>query len=76
MTQTAFERLGPTNRVLKRAQYEACAFSLYDGDVLIRNESHLNPADYEYCVTIVDGIPTACECPADERVVNRDRMRK
>jgi len=67
MTQTALERLSPTNRVLKRAQYEAFAFSLYDGDVLIRNESHLNPADHEYRVTIVDGIPTTCECPADKR---------
>ena len=38
MTQTVLERLSPTNRVLKRAQYEAFAFSLYDGDVLIRNE--------------------------------------
>jgi len=67
MTQSLLERLSPTNRVLKRAQYEAFAFSLYDGDVLIRNESHLNPADHEYRVTVVDGIPTTCECPADKR---------
>ena len=67
MTQSLLERLSPTNRVLKRAQYEAFAFSLYDGDVLVRNESHLNPADHEYRVTVVDGIPTACECPADKR---------
>ncbi len=67
MPQTILERLSPTNRVLKRAQYEALAFSLYDGDVLVRNESHLNPTDHEYRVTIVDGIPTTCECPADKR---------
>jgi len=67
MTQTVLERLSPKNRVLKRAQYEAFAFSLFDGDVLVRNESHLNPADHEYCVTISDGIPTTCECPADKR---------
>jgi hypothetical protein len=67
MTQTVLERLNPTNRVLKRAQYEAFAFSLYDGDVLVRNESHLNPADHEYRVTVVDGIPKTCECPADKR---------
>ena len=67
MTQTVLERLSPKNRVLKRAQYEAFAFSLYDGDVLVRNESHLNPADHEYRVTVVDGIPRTCECPADER---------
>ncbi len=67
MTQSLLERLSPTNRVLKRAQYEAFAFSLYDGDVLVRNESHLNPGDHEYRVTIVEGIPTTCECPADKR---------
>mgnify|MGYP006286582949 CR=1 FL=1 len=67
MTQSLLERLSPTNRVLKRAQYEAFAFSLYDGDILIRNESHLDPADHEYRVTVVDGIPESCECPADER---------
>ena len=67
MTQSLLERLSPTNRVLKRAQYEAFAFSLYDGDVVVRNESHLNPTDHEYRVTVVDGIPTTCECPADKR---------
>ena len=67
MTQSLLERLSPTNRVLKRAQYEAFAFSLYDGDVLVRNESHLQPGDHEYRVTIVDGIPESCECPADKR---------
>ncbi len=66
MTQTALERLDPTNRVLKRAQYEAFEFSLCDGDVLVRNESHLRPTDHEYRVTVIDGIPTTCECPADE----------
>jgi hypothetical protein len=39
----------------------------YDGDVLIRNESHLDPANHKYRVTVVDGIPESCECPADER---------
>ena len=58
--------LDPTNRVLKRAQYEAFAFSLLDGDVRVRNESHQDPANHEYRVTIVDGVPAACECPADE----------
>jgi len=67
MAHSLLERLSPPNRVLKRAQYEACAFSLYDGDVLVRNESHLNPADHEYRVTIVDGVPESCECPANER---------
>ena len=56
--------LEPTNRVLKRAQYEALEFSLLDGDVLVRNESHRAPAAHTYRVTVVDGVPIACECPA------------
>ena len=56
-----------SSRVLKRAQYEAFAFSLYEGDILVRNESHADPAAHEYRVTIADGQPIACECPADER---------
>jgi hypothetical protein len=67
MTQTVLEKLNPTDRVLKRAQYEAFAFSLYDGDVLIRNGSHLHPTDHEYRVAVVDDVPVSCECPADER---------
>jgi hypothetical protein len=59
--------LDPTQRVLKRAQYEAFTFSLLGGDVLVRNESHLVPTDHEYRVTIVDGVPATCQCPADRR---------
>ncbi|MFC6616271.1 SWIM zinc finger family protein [Halopenitus salinus] len=65
MTRTPLEELDPSNRILKRAQYEAFVFSLLDGDVLVRNESHANPSEHEYRVTVVDGIPTHCECPAD-----------
>lgn len=65
MSQTPLASLDPTNRVLKRAQYEAFAFSLLDGDIRVRNESHCNPANHEYRVTVGDGIPTACQCPAD-----------
>ena len=35
--------------------------------VLVRNTSHAKPADHEYLVTVRDGIPIACECPADAR---------
>jgi len=66
MSRTLLDRLDPTNRVLKRAQYEAFAFALFDGDVQVRNESHLDPENHEYRVTIQDGLPVACECPADE----------
>ncbi|WP_227377598.1 SWIM zinc finger family protein [Haladaptatus halobius] len=54
-------------RVAKRAQYEALEFSLETRGVLVRNTSHANPADPEYLVTVHDGIPIACECPADDR---------
>jgi hypothetical protein len=66
MTRTPLEELDPSNRILKRAQYEAFAFSLLDGDVQVRNESHADPSEHEYRVTIVDGMPTHCDCPADE----------
>jgi hypothetical protein len=59
--------LDPTNRVLKRAQYEAFTFSLFEDDVLVRNESHLHPSEHEYLVTVDAGVPIACECPADKR---------
>jgi hypothetical protein len=52
---------------LKRAQYEAFAFSLFEGDVIVRNESHADPANHEYRVTVEDGVPTVCECPADTK---------
>ncbi len=56
-----------TNRVAKRAQYEALEFSLTTRGVLVRNTSHAKPADHEYLVTVHNGIPIACECPADDR---------
>ena len=62
LLSTAFK---PTSRVLKRAQYEAFDFAVLNGDIRVRNESHENPANHEYLVTIVNGIPATCECPAD-----------
>ncbi|MFC5971387.1 SWIM zinc finger family protein [Halomarina salina] len=68
MTTHPLDRLSTTARILKRAQYEAFAFSLLaDGDVLVRNESYANPSDHEYRVRVRDGLPVACPCPADER---------
>ncbi|RBI60754.1 SWIM zinc finger family protein [halophilic archaeon] len=66
MSRVLLDRLDPTNRVLKRAQYEAFAFALFDGDIQVRNESHLDPENHEYRVTIHDDVPVVCECPADE----------
>ncbi|MCU4802430.1 SWIM zinc finger domain-containing protein [Halobacteria archaeon HArc-gm2] len=65
MTPHPLDELSVSNRVLKRAQYEAFEFELLDADVRIRNTSHAVPADHEYLVTIEDGLPVDCTCPAD-----------
>jgi hypothetical protein len=56
-----------TDRVLKRAQYEAFEFSVDGRTVHVRNGSHANPAEHEYEITVEAGVPTACTCPADDR---------
>lgn len=62
------DRLSTTTRVLQRAQYEALRFSLCpDGTVVVRNESYAEPAEHEYRVTVRDGLPVHCVCPADEQ---------
>lgn len=61
------EQLEFSTRVVKRAQYEAFSISLDGETVRIRNESHANPADHEYHVTVDDGVPVDCTCPADEQ---------
>lgn len=60
------DRLELTDRTLQRAQYEAFEFDLVEQGVLVRNASHEDPSDHEYLVTIDDGLPDSCECPADE----------
>ncbi|WP_123538183.1 SWIM zinc finger family protein [Halosimplex salinum] len=61
------QRLEFPTRVAKRAQYEAFEFTLTDDGVVVRNGSHPDPSEHEYLVTVDDGLPTACECPADEQ---------
>jgi SWIM zinc finger. len=61
------KRLEYSRRVLKRAQYEAFEFSLVDGDIRVRNASHVDPAAHEYRVRIDDEHPVACTCPFDTR---------
>ncbi|MDS0260528.1 SWIM zinc finger domain-containing protein [Haloarcula sp. S1CR25-12] len=56
-----------SKRVAKRAQYEALDISICGTDILVRNESHATPEDHEYTVSIDDGIPVSCTCPADAR---------
>ncbi|WP_415383008.1 SWIM zinc finger family protein [Halosimplex sp. TS25] len=60
------EQLEFSTRVAKRAQYEAFEFSLVAGNVSIRNGSHANPSEHEYLVTVEDGLPIECTCPADD----------
>ena len=59
-------RLEFSSRVAKRAQYEAFEFTVTPAGVRVRNCSHANPEDHEYLVTITDGVPVRCQCPADE----------
>jgi hypothetical protein len=61
------DALDVTTRVVKRAQYEAFEFTVLGRDIQVRNCSHANPADHEYLVTVRDGLPVACSCPADAR---------
>ncbi|MFC7009903.1 SWIM zinc finger family protein [Halalkalicoccus salilacus] len=50
----------------KRAQYEAFDFELEaPGLVTVRNESHENADEHSYRVNVKNGVPVACECPAD-----------
>ena len=56
-----------TRRVAKRAQYEAFEFSIVPEGVRVRNCSHEQPSEHEYVVTVREGHPTCCECPADQR---------
>ena len=60
-------RLDFSSRVRKRAQYEAFEFSLVPDGILVRNNSYADPENHEYVVTIHDGVPVACSCPADAR---------
>ena len=60
------DRLAFTTRVAKRAQYDAFEFSVTEAGVRVWNCSHDEPADHEYVVSVADGLPTACDCPADD----------
>ncbi len=68
-------QLDCTPRLLKRAQYEAFEFSLVDGDIRVRNASHVDPAAHEYRVRIDDEHPVACTCPFDTRAAKACKHR-
>ncbi|MCU4802734.1 SWIM zinc finger domain-containing protein [Halobacteria archaeon HArc-gm2] len=75
MTSHPLDELSVSNRVLKRAQYEAFEFELLDTDVRVRNASHAVPTDHEYVVTIEDEFPVECTCPADANYENACKHR-
>jgi len=75
MTSHPLDELSVSNRVLKRAQYEAFEFELLDSDVRVRNASHAVPTDHEYVVTIEDELPVECTCPADANYENACKHR-
>lgn len=56
--------LAPSNRILARAQTEPLSFALFETDVIVRNEGYPDPENHEYRVTVRDGLPVACTCPA------------
>lgn len=64
-TKHPLDQLHTTNRALHRAQRESFAFRLQQGAVIVRNQTHETPADHEYRVTVRDGVPVACTCPAE-----------
>lgn len=68
MCQNALARLDVNAQTAKRAQWEAFEFRLTAGSVEVRNESHPagEVADHTYSVEVEDGVPVACDCPADE----------
>jgi hypothetical protein len=59
------DQLDVSTRALKRAQYEAFDFRLTDDGVTLRTGSHANPDEHVYTVTVAEGVPAACTCPAD-----------
>lgn len=63
LAANGLRELAPAKQVLEPARYEA--FSLLDGDILVRNESYADPENREYRVRIEDGPLTSCDCPAD-----------
>jgi hypothetical protein len=65
-TAAALAALDVPSRIARRAQTESMAFELSLGGVCVRNESYDDPAAHEYTVSISEGVPKSCTCPADE----------
>jgi len=67
MRNSPLDVLEYSDRVAKRAQWEAFEFSLLgDGDVEVVNTSHEEPKEHTYTVHVEGNIPSHCTCPAWE----------
>jgi hypothetical protein len=66
-TKNPLASLEYTKKVAKRAQYEAFEFTLVSEGIRVRNGSYADPENHEYLVTVADGVPDTCTCPADAR---------
>ncbi|MFC7070515.1 SWIM zinc finger family protein [Halobaculum lipolyticum] len=49
----------------RRAQIEPFTFSLVAEGVRVTNHRYEEPSNHSYVVTVTDGVPVTCECPAD-----------
>lgn len=67
MKSNAVAELEADATTAKRAQWEAFEFDLEaPGLVRVRNGSYgADAEEHTYRVNVEDGVPTACECPAD-----------
>jgi len=67
MRNSPLDVLEYSDRVAKRAQWEAFEFSLLGGgDVEVVNTSHEEPKEHTYTVHVEGNIPSHCTCPAWE----------
>ena len=67
MSNSPLDVLEYSERVAKRAQWEAFEYTLLgDGDVEVVNSSHEEPEEHTYTVHVEGGIPAHCTCPAWE----------
>lgn len=66
MYKNALAKLEYDASTAKRAQWEAFEFALEaPGLITVTNGSYDDPENHKYRVNVENGVPVACECPAD-----------
>jgi len=58
-------RLDVSPSARRRAETQPFAFELVTDGVRVTNHSYEQPSEHSYVVTVDDGLPISCECPAD-----------